>query len=178
MERVFVFTSTKLRVFIRLGSTGLRPGCNLKNLGLWSLCLHHKLHESKELSKVPQESEENTSRLLYIFRRETSSREVLEKVYGKLDEIQTALVSPGPARRTSECGTIPLNVRAKRSSRCSLGAWACYRPPHKQYMPRPWHLMPISTAATYGTLTKSTRGCPFFCAGPHWGAPRHVLTYR
>ena len=51
-------------------------------------CLHHKLHESKELSKVPQESEENTSRLLHIFRRETSSRDVLEKVYGKLDEMQ------------------------------------------------------------------------------------------
>ena len=59
-------------------------------------CLHHKLHESKELSKVPQESEENTSRLLHIFRRETSSIEVLEKVYGKLDEMQTALVSESP----------------------------------------------------------------------------------
>ena len=78
-------------------STGLRPGCNLKNLGFMEpFFLHHKLHESKELSKVPQESEENTSRLLHIFRRETSSREVLEKVYGKLDEMQTALVSPRP----------------------------------------------------------------------------------
>ena len=35
--------------------------------------------------------------------------------------------------------------------------------------------MPISTAATYGTSTKSTRGCPFFCAGPIW---EHLVYVR
>ena len=135
-------------------------------------CLHHKLHESKELSKVPQESEENTSRLLHIFRRETSSREVLEKVYGKLDEMQTALVSESPRPENERVWDYTPQRPRKAQSSLLLRRPGVPLPPTQTIYALPMASDADLTAATYGTLTKSTRGCPFFCAGPHWGAPR------
>ena len=55
-----------------------------------------------------------------------------------LEELhETALVSPRPEdeRVWDSSLRITLNVRAKRSPRCSLDAWACHRPPHKQHTP-------------------------------------------
>ena len=172
MERVFVFTSTKCGCSSALaastGTTPRGPGCNLKNLGF--LCLHHKLHESKELSKVPQESEEITSRLLHIFRRETSSREVLEKVYGKLDEMQTALVSPRPENERVWDYT-PQRPRKAQSSLLPRRLGVLSPPTQTIYAP------PMaSDADLYCSrlryLTEIYAWLPVFLCRPHLGAPR------
>ena len=135
-------------------------------------CLHHKLHESKELSKVPQESEENTSRLLHIFRRETSSREpeVLEKVYGKLDEMQTALVSPRPENERVWDYT-PQRPRKAQSSLLPRRLGVLSPPTQTIYAP------PMaSDADLYCShlryLTEIYAWLPVFLCRPHWGAPR------